>query len=342
MEKEFGLVSIGEILIDFVGKEISANLMDVTEFRRAAGGGPANVAVGASRLGLRTGFVGKVGADAFGRHLSQVLGQNGVCVEGLVVDPTVNTTLVFVSLNQKGVPDFSFFRNGTADTRLEVGELPIRLLQQTKFLHFSSVSLTTEPSRSACLRAVEIAKAAGAFISFDPNLRLPLWPDEHSAKSEILSAAALADILKMNDEEYLFLTGRSIGDDGADGSPFWNESLKLIAVTRGEQGSVLFSRKEKIYVPAIPVSVADTTGAGDAFMAGLITVLCESSGPEAIDHACLVKAGNWAGAAAALTCMHPGGIPALPDRKRVVDLISSIQGDFFRTPKTEEDLKCQN
>ena len=164
MRKKLDIVSIGEILIDFVGKEQSMRLADVMEFCRAAGGGPANMAVGAARLGSKTGFVGKVGADAFGRHLHEILEQNGVDTQGLIADPAANTTLVFVALNQQGVPDFSFFRQGTADTLLRVDELPIPLLQDTKILHFSSVSLTTEPSRSACLKAVEVAKNAGALF----------------------------------------------------------------------------------------------------------------------------------------------------------------------------------
>ena len=322
MKKKLDIVSIGEILIDFVGKEQSISLMDVTEFRRAAGGGPANVAVGAARLGMKAGFVGKVGADSFGQHLTQILENNGVNIEGMVIDPIANTTLVFVALNQKGVPDFSFFRHGTADTLLRIDELPVKLLQETKILHFSSVSLTTEPSRSACLKAVEIARSAGALIAFDPNLRLPLWPDKCTAKAEIMAAAALADVLKMNDEEYLFLTGHSIEASAKSDEVFWNGRLKLLAVTQGEKGSVLFNNKETLHFPALPIHVVDTTGAGDAFMAGVLTVLAESSGLEPIDRLCLEKIGRWAGAAAALACQHSGGIPSLPDRIGVVELIN--------------------
>ena len=244
MNKNMDIVSIGEILIDFIGKSQYSSLSDVTEFRRCAGGGPANVVVGAARLGMRSGFVGKVGADAFGSHLTKILEINDVNIEGVVIDPAANTTLVFVSLDQKGVPEFSFFRHGTADTLLRTDELPVKLLQEAKILHFSSVSLTTEPSRSACLRAVEIASCAGAAISFDPNLRLPLWPDRHSARVEIMAAAGLADILKMNDEEYLFLTGHPVEEYEKKGGMFWNGRLKLLAVTRGEKGSLLFSNTE--------------------------------------------------------------------------------------------------
>ncbi|MHC1762388.1 MAG: PfkB family carbohydrate kinase [Negativicutes bacterium] len=325
MRKKLDIVSIGEILIDFVGKEQSMRLADVTEFRRAAGGGPANMAVGAARLGAKTGFIGKVGADAFGRHLHEILEQNGVDTQGLIVDSAANTTLVFVALNQKGVPDFSFFRQGTADTLLRVDELPISLLQDAKILHFSSVSLTTEPSRSACLKAVEIARNSGALISFDPNLRLPLWPDSGSARKEIMAAAGLADILKMNDEEYLFLTGQSIECRKKKEDVFWSDRLKLLAVTRGEKGSMLFTHTDSLQFAGRTIRVVDTTGAGDAFMAGILTILADRPEMEGIDRSCLTKVGQWATAAATLACSHPGGIPSLPVREEVVELAKFIE-----------------
>ena len=328
MQTKLDIISIGEILIDFVGKEHSTALKDVTEFRRAAGGGPANVAVGAARLGMKSGFVGKVGSDAFGNHLAQVLNDNGVNTDGLIIDPVANTTLVFVALNQKGVPDFSFFRNGAADTLLRIDELPVKLLQETKILHFSSVSLTTEPSRSACLKAVEIARNAGAMISFDPNLRLPLWPDAESAKAAIRGAVELADVLKMNDEEYLFLTGQQFDENANSGGFFGNGHLKLLAVTRGERGAILFNNYETICFQGLPVQVVDTTGAGDAFMAGMLSVLSELPESALIDRFCMEQIGIWAGATAALACQRSGGIPSVPDRKGVVDLITSMKPDY--------------
>ena len=324
MKEKLDIVSIGEILIDFVGKEPAKSLMDVAEFRRAAGGGPANMAVGASRLGMKTGFVGKVGADAFGRHLAQTLAHDGVDVEGLIVDPAAHTTLVFVALSQEGIPDFVFFRHGTADTLLRPDELPVQLLQETQILHFSSVSLSVEPARSACLQAVKIAREAGAWISFDPNLRPPLWPDLTTARETILEAAALADILKMNDEEYLFLTGEPIEKPMERGGFFWNDRLRVLAVTRGEKGAILFNGKELVTVPALPIHAVDTTGAGDAFMAGLLTVLIESGLKDVPDRACLEKIAAWANTAAALACQKSGGIPALPARESVIQFMRSL------------------
>lgn len=318
MRKKWDLVSIGEILIDFVSKEQDKALLDVTEFKRAAGGGPANVAVGAARLGKKVGFIGKVGADAFGRHLIQTLAQNGIDTEGVAIDKTTDTTLVFVALNQAGIPDFSFFRHGTADTMLRTEELPTKMLQETNILHFSSVALTTEPSRSACLTSVDIAREAGALISFDPNIRLPLWQDAQTARNEILAAAAMADILKMNDEEYMFLTGRAFTDHVQADESLWNGRVKFLAVTRGDKGAVLFTRKETVIFSGFPVNVADTTGAGDAFMAGILATLTEMPLPETLNRSQLEMVGKWAGVAAALTCQKIGGIPSLPDFEEVV------------------------
>lgn len=323
MKKKLDIVSIGEILIDFVGKEPAQSLMDVAEFRRAAGGGPANMAVGAARMGMKSGFVGKIGDDAFGRHLAQTLACDGVNIDGLIVDTAAHTTLVFVALSDAGIPDFVFFRNGTADTQLRPEELPVQILQETRILHFSSVALTVEPARSACLQAVEIAREAGALISFDPNLRRPLWPDLTTARKTILEAAALADILKMNDEEYLFLTGETIETHVDQKTIFWNDRLILLAITRGEKGAVLYNGKELAAVPALPVNAVDTTGAGDAFMAGLLTMFIEAGQGGAPDSTCMGKIASWANIAAALTCQKSGGIPALPDRESIMQYIHS-------------------
>ena len=317
MRKKWDIVSIGEILIDFVSKEQNIALPDVTEYKRAAGGGPANVAVGAARLGKKVGFIGKVGRDAFGRHLIQTLEQNGVDTEGVAVDSAADTTLVFVALNQAGIPDFSFFRHGTADTLLRAEELPIKMLQETKVLHFSSVALTTEPARSACLKAVDIAREAGALISFDPNIRLPLWQAEQTARDEILAAVAMTDILKMNDEEYMFLTGNAFSEHVQADESLWKERVKLLIVTRGDKGSVLFTRKETVSIAGFPVSVVDTTGAGDAFMAAILTNLAGMSLQDSFHRSQLEGLGRWAGVAAALACQRIGGIPSLPDLAEV-------------------------
>lgn len=324
--KTLDVVSIGEILIDFVGKDKGFRLSEVQEFRRAAGGGPANVAVGVARLGGRAGFIGKVGRDAFGDHLKEVLEENGVDVRGLLWDPEANTTLVFVALDQRVVPEFVFYRRGTADTRLSPEELPPDVLKATRILHFSSVSLTVEPARSATLEAVRAAKGEGAVVSFDPNLRLSLWPSRERARKEILAAVSLADVIKLNEEELQFLSG--FKEEMAAGIAFLLEKgPKLMAVTRGEQGAWVAGKRGKVLSPPFPVNPVDTTGAGDAFMAGMLTILAgaleQGVALEDLDKEWLVKLGRWGNAAAALTCTRPGVIPALPLRKEVEELLST-------------------
>ncbi|WP_258361102.1 carbohydrate kinase family protein [Moorella sulfitireducens] len=336
--KNLDVVSIGEILIDFVGSPKGFPLAEVTDFRCAAGGGPANVAVGVARLGGRAGFIGKVGRDAFGDYLQQALEENGVDTRGLLRDDEANTTLVFVALNEKAVPEFVFFRHGTADTRLAPGELPPEVLEETRILHFSSVSLTVEPARSATMEAVRLARAAGAIISFDPNLRLSLWPDRETAREKILQAAAKADIIKLNEEELAFLTGCSILADGIEallsGKLFSGElstdqctgvkGPRLIAVTRGAAGAVLYRQGLPVEIPALPVNAVDTTGAGDAFMAGMLVVMAEAIrqglNVEALAPSWIERLGRWGIVAAALTCTRTGVIPALPTKEEVAKL----------------------
>ncbi|CEP67771.1 Carbohydrate kinase PfkB [Moorella glycerini] len=322
--KNLDVVSIGEILIDFVGSPKGRPLAEATDFRRAAGGGPANVAVGVARLGGRTGFIGKVGRDAFGDHLEQILEENGVDTRGLLRDDEANTTLVFVALNEKAVPEFVFFRHGTADTRLDPAELPQEVLEDTRILHFSSVSLTVEPARGATLEAVRLARAAGAIISFDPNLRLSLWPDAVKARQEILAAMKLADVVKLNKEELRFLLGTEAETVAAGVTALLARGPRLVAVTLGEDGALLAGIESKVRLPAFPVQAVDTTGAGDAFMAGMLVVLAEAiqqgEDLEALDSAWLERLGSWGNAAAALTCTRPGVIPALPAKEEVAKL----------------------
>ncbi|KYH33779.1 carbohydrate kinase family protein [Neomoorella mulderi] len=329
--KTLDVVSVGEILIDFVGSPKGCPLAEVTDFQRAAGGGPANVAVGVARLGGRAGFIGKVGRDAFGDHLQKVLEENGVDTRGLLRDDEANTTMVFVALNERAVPEFVFFRHGTADTRLNLAELPQEVLEDTRILHFSSVSLTVEPARSATLEAVRLARAAGAVISFDPNLRLSLWPDPERASKEILAAVKLADVVKLNEEELRFLLGTEAETVAAGVTALLARGPRLVAVTLGEDGALLAGTKGKVHLPAFPVQAVDTTGAGDAFMAGMLVVLAEAiqqgEDPEALDSAWLERLGSWGNAAAALTCTRPGVMPALPRRGEVEKLASQGTGN---------------
>jgi len=326
---KFDVVSVGEALIDFVSAGRDVSLPDVSEFRRAAGGSPANVAVGLARLNAKVAFIGKVGKDAFGAHIVNTFQKNNVDMTGLVQDGNVDTTLVFVSLNSKSIPEFFFFRHGTADTALRSDELPQQQLGDTLILHFSSVALSVEPSRTASLTAAGIARKAGAFISFDPNIRLSLWQDEESCRKEIMDAIAQVDVLKMNEGEWTFLTGKPVESLTQEtAAVFFDKGVRVLAVTCGEKGAVLLSRDGLVKCPALPVDVVDTTGAGDAFMSGMLSVICQSlragDNLARFDLVRLETMGRWGNVTAALSCTKTGGIPSLPESKQVINLLSML------------------
>ncbi|KLU59775.1 2-dehydro-3-deoxygluconokinase [Peptococcaceae bacterium CEB3] len=324
-KKTLDVVSLGEMLIDFIGNEGGIPLAEVSSFSRAAGGGPANVAVGAARLGARTGFIGKVGRDAFGVHLASILEENGVDTRGLVQDDEANTTLVFVALTAEAKPEYVFFRHGTADTRLSPEDLPLDMLRETRILHFSSVSLTAEPARTATVEAVKLGREAGALISFDPNLRLSLWPDESSAREAITKAVGQSQLVKLNEEELSFLTGCEEIEAGL--TTLSQSGPKLVAVTRGALGAVLARPGLTVNIPSQPVNAVDTTGAGDAFMAGLLTslagVLRDKRDIADLTENTLQEFGRRANMAAGLTCTRLGVIPALPRKQEVERRLTS-------------------
>ena len=218
------ITAIGEILIDMTQSGVTEQ--GIPRYDANPGGAPANLAVAASRLGVNTAFVGRVGDDSYGAFLRRTLAQNGVDITGLSVDPREHTTLAVVSLDEKGERSFSFYRDPSADVSLRFEDVPQVLLENTRLLHFGSVSLTAEPSRSATLQAVQTAKAAGALISYDPNYRPSLWRDADAAIQGMREPLVYADILKVSDEELPLLTGT---DDLAQGSAFLRDKgIRLV------------------------------------------------------------------------------------------------------------------
>ena len=205
MTARFDIAALGELLIDFTDRGLSDAGMRL--FEQNPGGAPANMLAAAARLGERTAFIGKVGDDMHGRFLRDTLTAAGIDVTGLVLSPDVFTTLAFVALDDRGERHFSFARKPGADTCLRSDELPAPLLSSARVLHVGSLSLTDEPARSATFAAVEAAKRAGAVISYDPNYRAALWPDEAAAAAQMRSMVPYADVMKLSDEETLLLTG---------------------------------------------------------------------------------------------------------------------------------------
>ena len=318
----FAVVAAGELLIDFTPAGYSAG--GEALFEQNPGGAPANVLVGLSRLGHKTAFIGKVGQDHFGHFLQNVLLDNKVDCQGLALTDQCKTTLAFVHLDKDGDRSFSFYRNPGADTLLSREDIPLDLLRQTEIFHFGSVSLTAEPARSATLYAASQAKEAGCLVSYDPNLRLMLWPDSHTAKKTILAAMDRVDILKISEEELFFLTGLADLEQGAAWF-FKRFDLVLVLITLGPGGAYAATRENQAWQPAYAVKTIDTTGAGDAFTAAFLDrLLQKKQEPGRLTAAALAEYLAFANAAGSLATTRTGAIPALPNEKEIQDCLDKI------------------
>ncbi|MFO1423362.1 MAG: PfkB family carbohydrate kinase [Candidatus Competibacteraceae bacterium] len=313
-------ICLGELLIDLVPTVTGAGLIDAPAFVKAPGGAPSNVAVGLARLGVSSAFMGKVGDDAFGHFLADTLAEAGVDVSPLRFSTEARTALAFVSLRADGEREFMFYRHPSADMLFNPQEVDIQAIQRAKLLHFGSISLIGEPSRGATLHAVDAARAAGCLISYDPNLRLPLWPDANAARDGMLLGLGKAYVVKLSDDESEFLTG--IGDPQTACRALWREELKLMVVTRGRAGCVYFTPEFSGEVASFAVEAVDATGAGDGFMAGLLQGLLADPGAFR-DEARLRELCRFANAVGALTTLQRGAIPALPERERVWNFLGS-------------------
>ncbi|PHT46403.1 Fructokinase-2 [Capsicum baccatum] len=301
------IVSFGEMLIDFVPTVSGVSLAEAPGFLKAPGGAPANVAIAVTRLGGKSAFVGKLGDDEFGHMLAGILKQNGVQADGINFDTGARTALAFVTLRADGEREFMFYRNPSADMLLKPEELNLDLIRSAKVFHYGSISLIVEPCRSAHLKAMEVAKEAGALLSYDPNLRLPLWPSAEEAKKQIKSIWDKADVIKVSDVELEFLTGNPKIDDESAMS-LWHPNLKLLLVTLGEKGCNYYTK------------TIDTTGAGDSFVGALLTKIVDD---QAIiqDEARLKEVLRFACACGAITTTKKGAIPALPTEADALTLI---------------------
>ncbi|CAF1847153.1 probable fructokinase-4 [Brassica napus] len=315
------IVSFGEMLIDFVPTVSGVSLSEAPGFIKAPGGAPANVAIAVARLGGRAAFVGKLGDDEFGHMLAGILKQNGVSAEGINFDTGARTALAFVTLRSDGEREFMFYRNPSADMLLRPDELNLDLIRSAKVFHYGSISLIVEPCRSAHLKAMEVAKEAGALLSYDPNLRLPLWPSKEEAKKQILSIWDKAEVIKVSDEELMFLTGSDNVDDETALS-LWHDNLKLLLVTLGEKGCNYYTKSFRGSVDPFHVDAVDTTGAGDSYVGAL---LCNIVDDRSVleDEARLREVLRFANACGAITTTKKGAIPALPTVSEVETLLNA-------------------
>ncbi|KAI7731602.1 hypothetical protein M8C21_032205 [Ambrosia artemisiifolia] len=330
------VVCFGEMLIDFVPTINGLALAEAPAFKKAPGGAPANVAVGIARLGGSSAFIGKVGEDEFGYMLADILKENNVNNEGMRFDPGARTALAFVTLKKDGEREFMFYRNPSADMLLQESELDLDLIRKAKIFHYGSISLITEPCKSAHIAATKAAKDAGVLLSYDPNLRLPLWPSAESAREGILSIWDTADIIKANnslsmqliyyssksyiEEEIVFLTN---GEDPYDDNvvrKLYHPNLKLLLVTEGPDGCRYYTKEFSGRVKGIKVDPVDTTGAGDAFVAGILSKLAADVSLLK-DENRLREALSFANACGAITVTERGAIPALPTTEAVKDAL---------------------
>jgi fructokinase len=316
------VVCLGEALTDFVALDHGLPLNQATDFRKAAGGAPANVAVGLARLDTHVAFIGKVGGDAFGLALRETLAGEGLDVRGLVVEPTARTALAFVGADGNGGRSFVFYHQGTADTLLGPEELDHELIGHAQIFHFGSVTLATERSRSATTGAARLARERGSTVSFDPNVRLQLWDSPSSARDAIVDTLGLVDLVKVSSDELQFLTGTS--DPAAACRVLREHGPSLALVTLGGDGAYYQSPTSAGHVPGISVVAVDSLGAGDAFMAGFLA--CLAARPDltmARNDEAMVRSLRFANAVGAITTTRYGAMSALPTRAQVENLLSS-------------------
>ena len=318
MKKHYDVVALGELLIDFTQNGLSVQGNPLLEAN--PGGAPCNVLALLSKLGHKTAFLGKVGQDGFGDQLADALTEVGIDTRGLRRDPIVHTTLAVVHTHPDGDREFSFYRNPGADMNLRTEELDRELLADTAIFHFGSLSMTDELCRSASREAIALAEASGALLSFDPNLREPLWHSLDEAREQILYGMAHCQILKISDNEIQWLSGREDYDEGIA----WLRSqfnIPLILLSLGKEGSRAYCGDVRVEVPAhIMPNTIETTGAGDTFFGGVLHFILEH-GWHPYSEAELKEMLDFANAGAALITTRKGALRVMPERSEIEALL---------------------
>ena len=315
MKKHIDVAALGEFLVDFTCNGASAQGNPFYEAN--PGGAPCNVLAMLAKLGKKTAFIGKVGDDQFGHLLRQVGLEAGISMDSLVMDPHSHTTLAFVKTAENGERDFSFYRDSGADTLLSPDEVPEDVIAGARIFHFGSLSLTGEPVRSATQKAVALARAAGCILSFDPNLRPPLWDDLEQARDQIHWGLAQCDVAKISDDELLFLTGETDFDAGAAKLIAQFPNLQIVNVTAGAQGSISYYQGLRVFQPGVTLGgVIETTGAGDTFCACVLNFLLEH-GLEHLTADDLTQMLRFANAAAYLVTTRRGAIRSMPEPSEI-------------------------
>ena len=317
MAKKYDVIALGELLIDFTmnGQSEQGNNM----FEACPGGAPCNVLALLNKMGKKTAFIGKVGKDQFGTLLRDTITEAGIDASNLMVDENVNTTLAFVHTFPDGDREFSFYRNPGADMMLTADEVNPEVVKDTKFFHFGTLSITHEGVREATKKAVETAKANGCLVSFDPNLRPPLWSSLDLAKEQMEYGFGKCDILKISDNEIQFVSGK---EDYDEGIAYLQETynIPLILLTMGKDGSRAYYKGMRVERPGFSVKAIETTGAGDTFCGSSLNYLVDHDF-ENLTEEQLGEMLTFANAAAALVTTKKGAIKAMPVKEEVLELI---------------------
>ena len=310
------VVALGELLIDFTN--VSADADGYPTMAAHPGGAPANFLAALSSFGAKAALLGKVGSDTFGKLLTGTLKAAGIETRGLVMADDVFTTLAFVTLDATGNRDFAFARKPGADTQLSFEEMDLSLIDETRVFHFGTLSLTDEPARSATYKAVAYAKEKGKLITYDPNLRKPLWADLEEAKKQLLWGLGQADVVKISDEEVAFLFGLGV-EDGAR-HILDHYGVKLVFVTCGADGCFFQNAVASGHVPSLSgIKVVDTTGAGDIFGGSAVWKLLQlGKDPATLTEAQLTDVVRFACTSAGLSTTKSGGISSVPTLEEVL------------------------
>lgn len=317
MEKKYDVIALGELLIDFTmnGQSEQGNNM----FEACPGGAPCNVLALLNKMGKKTAFLGKVGKDQFGTLLRDTITEAGIDASHLMTDDKVNTTLAFVHTFPDGDREFSFYRNPGADMMLTEDEVDPSFIAQTKIFHFGTLSMTHDGVRAATKKAVQAAKDAGCLVSFDPNLRPPLWSSLDLAKEQMEYGFGVCDILKISDNEIQFVSGK---EDYDEGIAYLQEAyhIPLILLTMGKEGSRAYYKGKCVERPGFAVKAIETTGAGDTFCGSSLNYIVEH-GFEDLTEEQLGELLTFANAAAAIVTTKKGAIRSMPEREEVEALI---------------------
>lgn len=318
--KNFDVVALGELLIDFTENGTSGQGNPVYEAN--PGGAPCNVLAMLNKAGRKTAFIGKVGRDIFGNRLKAVLDEVGIDTSNLIMDEDIRTTLAFVETLPGGDRDFSFYRNPGADMMLREEELQEEVVREAKIFHFGTLSMTHEEVRRATKKAVETAKESGALISFDPNLRPPLWKSLEEAKAQAAYGFAQCDVLKISDNEIQWFTGEEDFDAGIRKLKE-QYNIPLIMLSMGRDGSRAYYKDLQVEVaPFLQDATIETTGAGDTFGACCLHHILKY-GLDNLDQEKLREMLTFANAAASIVTTRKGALRVMPGVEEVEAFIES-------------------